>query len=740
MLYEQERRTHEADEHEDITVTAEEGSAEDGDAPQPPEDYAGSLLESLPETPADIRTLAEERTDTEGAAAAESAGEEEDTDIYGVLVDDNETPLKIDNFEEDHSFEGYQYEEEEHSEEEYAEAVPEGTATTPDNTPAVAVDAPEDSENTETDDTEEEEDAETDGGEETPAFGMPFPFFLPASSSKGPAARIAARTRAAALDITPRYIRLCAAASGKNPAGKKRRKAEKIIFADYEQEDIGSWEDFIESAEKTAVSVKTVAKNKRVKGAFVNIALPMSAAVLRTVPLSNMTTEELETMIAENETFWQPAIGHDKDPEDYEIQYDIVSRDQTNDIMYMNVAAYNKERFAFFKKFAVDCGFTPVSAEIRETALLRAAARACGEDETVGLLQIGPEENHFLITYQGLAGAGEIVINDWDRVALMNGDDQVLMSLASRYTDEITQISGTFQAECGAPPPSRICVASYIPLSSDFVRIVTEAFPEASFFTLVREGEKTALLRATELFPGGEEESALYKKPLCADICAVSMAGRYPSDAREGGFTPEKLNFYPGKTAFAKAIKHRFIGLAAAVCVAALCAAAILGGTAVSEAERALLSSEIEEMKAASAGYAAVIEEAKDLKNFTDTLKAIPDLAETLPLNQNTLAKALREVDRTIPSGVWLEDFAFTYPDTVAMTGQAFYDREILEFMNRLTGGGVFSSVTLNMMEAKENKKSPGEEDSAQDSAEKKRERLIKSFRIEASLPAGGAQ
>lgn len=567
--------------------------------------------------------------------------------------------------------------------------------------------------------------------------GAVFSYKFPTAPLTGVRARISAKTRACAVDITPRYTRICSILKRNNPTRVFTQEAQDtpLMIDEYEHDNITSWEELRDNKDKSIASTKEIIKKHKLTGSYANIALPMSAAILHTMPMANISTTELESMITENENFWYPILGEQRNAEDYTITYEVVLRDQATDTMYLNVAAYHTEQCAFFTNFIEECGLKPASVEIRETALLRAFAQAVGDTDTcVAVLQIGSEENHFLMTYNGLITAKEIIINDWDKVALVNGDDQLLQSLTSRYAEEILNTMTLFQADCNAPPPERIGLASYIPLAPVFIESLSQAVPEASFITLVRDVDDKANFTMTEMYVEDESKRHLYDKPLASDACVVAMAGRYPVCAPEGQLTPEGLNLYPGKTALAKALVQRYIGRNIAIALAIIVCIFSMFITTLTTKKHSHLKGIVAEMKQKSSDYTNVIHEAKGLKSFTDMLKEMEVLPSKLPLNQELVMNAMKRVHSTIPEGVWLDAFDFVYPNRISMSGRALKDREILDFMNQLSAGSVFTAVTLKMMEAREEDGIIIE--NIDTGSAQKQKRLIKSFRIDATLPA----
>jgi Tfp pilus assembly protein PilN len=533
--------------------------------------------------------------------------------------------------------------------------------------------------------------------------------------------------RTVGIDITPRYVRVAS-------FGERGGKIANIAFAQQVNPDYLTWEDLAEHKAELAQSVKAALKQAGIRQRHAAFALPLSAAALKTAVLPNMTGEALKDMIAADPDFWRRALDADMDPADYHIAYDVLSRNGADETMRLLVCGYRHDVMAFFKDVLAEAGLTPVAADFRETALLRFVREIAGDtpDAPLALLQIGPEENHILLFKDGAPHHKEITINDWDRVALMNGDDQLMASLVGRYTDEIRTASATFQSQYGTTPVDKILISSYVPLAPAFIKAIVSSLGDMRCYALQREGKGGTSWRAQPL-SGAEEE--VYKEALTQDAVAVSLAGRYPTQEKTGLYRNlADHNLLPDAEALGKAVAMRYTALLAVLAFAALCAAALVLGTMATEQRKFSLAGKLEDLKRRSSAYEQRLEEAKQLSLFTAQLKEAEELPAKLPLNQGTLADTLSYVDRSIPDGVWLEQFDYEFPFTVSLSGNAFADDEILAFMNKLSAGGLFEHVSLKMMEANEEKETGGTAD-----GEAIGRRLVKSFRIDGTYPGAAA-
>lgn len=108
------------------------------------------------------------------------------------------------------------------------------------------------------------------------------------------------------------------------------------------------------------------------------------------------------------------------------------------------------------------------------------------------------------------------------------------------------------------------------------------------------------------------------------------------------------------------------------------------------ESERRILE-ELEIKKKELAGVIADIEKYNAQKKaFEEKIKVI----ETLKEKQKVPVRLLDEVSKKIPDGLWLKRLSFL-EDKVSISGRAFSNNIIADFISELESTGLFKDVTL---------------------------------------------
>jgi len=539
----------------------------------------------------------------------------------------------------------------------------------------------------------------------------PYPVVMGEIEATGNKKRVLSRYGLIGVDISPRYIRLSCL------KGKKIRYAEKTL------PDAMTWEELAEHKGAAVQAVKDCLRELKPGHNLAAVALPLSASALGRVSLQNMTGEALKDLIAADHDFWRNALAKDVDLEHYALYHEVVSRNPEHDTMEMIISGYKRDAAAFFENIAIEAGLRPASLDFRETAMLRIAAHMNESDGApAAILQIGPEENHVLIVHDGLPVHKEIVISDWDRMALTGGDEQMLDGVAARYAEEFRAASAELYAK-GAHPPSRVLVASYVPLSPVFVERLRQSLPEAALYAAARHEKSGGWL----IKPLAETPE---NAPFSPEAAAVCLAARFP--AHKGVKTCRDvyaLNLLPKAKETGEAVYARTLGFTAATGLALLVLAGAATGSLIVQGQKMRVGSDLDEAKRLSAAYEQKLARAKELTGITGQLREIRSLPDALPLNQAKLAAALKDIHESIPAGVWLENFNYKFPHDIELRGNAFYDADILAFMNALSQKNGFAGIALKMMEAKEQKR--GGESKKDNAAEA---RPVKQFRINATF------
>ena len=542
----------------------------------------------------------------------------------------------------------------------------------------------------------------------------PYPLLPPIMDASGTTKRILSRFRLIGVDITPHTVRVC------HRNGKKIRLVEKHL------EDVATWEDVAEQKEKVVTALKAAVKELKVNHKLAALSLPLSSGVLGRATFANMTGEALKDMVASDQDFWRHTLAKDINTDEYVIHYDVVSRNPEHDTMELMACGYKRDAADFFADLATSAGLRPTALDFRETTLMRLAEQINEPDGApAAILQISPEENHVIIAHNGLPSHKEIVISDWDRVALTDGDAQLLDSVAARYADEFRAASAEMEATGSERPPSRLLLSSSVPLASAFVERLTESLPEVVFYAAERQ-EK----------PGGwlvkPYKECANDKPFSCDVPCMGLADRYPAHKESKPHSNiSALNILPKARETGEAICARQKGFIGAAGLAAVVGLLVVGATLTLKGQKMMLESDLAEAKRLSSDYEQKLARAKELTGVTAQFRELRELPNVLPLNQETLAAGLRDIHESIPAGVWLDSFDFSFPYEVELKGNAFYDADILAFMNALSARATFAGITLKMMEAQEIKGRAPQKDDKIDA------RPVKNFRIKARFDEG---
>ncbi|MET0154522.1 MAG: PilN domain-containing protein [Rickettsiales bacterium] len=541
----------------------------------------------------------------------------------------------------------------------------------------------------------------------------------PSESAGGRKARQLSHLSLIGVEITPRYVRMC------------RRGRGKTRYVERPLRDCATWEELAERKGDVVAALRAGAKALNAPHNLVALALPMSASALGRASFRNMNGEALKDMASASPDFWRNALAKDVDLEHYRLCYDVVSRNAEHDAMELLFSGYRRDAGAFFEDVLARAGLRPALFDVREAALMRLATQIDASDASPSaVMQIGPEENHVIVAHNGLPVHKEIVISDWDRVALSGGDAHIMESVAGRYADEFRRATMEIQAASGSGFPVRALVSSCVPLAPSFVEKLRDALPEVRLYAVQRQdspdGYKIAPLDDCSAAAAFSSDAAVTL------IAGRTLLGKASHPYRDMG----ALNLYPYAKETGEAVTLRRKGFLAASVLALAVGSTLAALTLGMWTQKMRVASDLEEAKRLSAGYDQKLARAKELTGVTGKLKEIHALPDSLPLNQSHVMRALDDVNAVIPAGVWLDSFEYRFPRSVELKGNAYDDADILAFMSALSDGKAFSGITLKMMEAKEEKTAslPAGEEKGES---RPTERPLKKFRVNAALREG---
>ena len=452
----------------------------------------------------------------------------------------------------------------------------------------------------------------------------------------------------------------------------------------------------INSKDYVSEEVKLAMANSKISTTNVAISVPVTSAIIRVVTSPLMSDEELQKAI-ETDSLWENLVQLTDDLNEYSIFHQVISRNNKTNTMEILFVASKLSDVNAYSSIVKKAGLNPVIMDVKCFTLKNAFDNSFKIENKANnaLLEIGSEDNYLIIIHDNIPIITDIFLrpNEKELLAQYKGggvQDTDTESVIRRYSMQLKQALSDYESKYSTKINNIKIVSSLnnidnlIPLyRKNLLNTGLQVFDPLHEIKIPEYNkEKTNLINRS-----------IYTTVLGLAYRKLDVFGYYKFVT-----AVKNINLLPNRDSLKRQTKMKFLsGFAMKGLVGGIAALYIflIGFSFIQIGSN---KSKLANENSIQQEFNIVSAEHKKLtKTVSDMQKALK-LGAMVNSNQTASYRALAQITRSVPQRVQFTDLNYNGGSEVIVTGLAFSDQDIINFISNLNKKDLIEQASLKAM------------------------------------------
>ena len=456
-------------------------------------------------------------------------------------------------------------------------------------------------------------------------------------------------------------------------------------------------EGIIASKDYIAEELKLTMANAKIATSNVAISIPVTSAIIRVVTSPLMTDEELQKAI-ETDSLWENLVQLTNDLNDYSVFHQIISRNPKGNTMEILFVASKLSDVNSYSSIVKKAGLNPVIMDVKCFTLKNAFDNTLKIENKINnaLLEIGTEDNYLIIVHDNIPIITDIFLRTNEKEALANYSSSVQTSendatnVIRRYSLQLKQALGDYEGKYGTKINNIKVISNLnnieelIPaFKKNLLTTGLQVFDPLNEISIPEYNKEKANLRNT----------SIYTSVLGLAYRKLDVFGYYKFVT-----AVKNINLLPNREALKRQSKMKFLsGFAMKGLVGGIAALYLfLMGFSIFQIN--MNKEKLENFDQIEAEFNKInSKNIKLTKQVNDMQKALK-LGSLVNSNQIISYRALAQITRSVPQRVQFTTLNFNGKDQVIISGVAFSDQDIINFISNLNNKDLVEQASLQAM------------------------------------------
>ena len=451
------------------------------------------------------------------------------------------------------------------------------------------------------------------------------------------------------------------------------------------------------SKDYIAEELKLAMSNAKITTANVAISIPVTSAIIRVVTSPLMTDSELQKAI-ETDSLWENLVQLTDDLNDYSVFHQIISRNPKANTMEILFVASKLSDVNSYSSIVKKAGLNPVIMDVKCFTLKNAFDNTfkIENKSNNALLEIGSEDNYLIIVHDNTPIITDIFLRTNEKDALANyknnaqSDENDATNVIRRYSLQLKQALSDYEGKHGIKI-NNIKVVSNLNNIEDLIPAFKknllntglQVFDPLNEISIPEYNKEKTNLRNT----------SIYTSVLGLAYRKLDVFGYYKFVT-----AVKNINLLPNREALKRQSKMKFLSGFAMKGLAGGIAALYLFLMGFSILQINLNKGKLENFSKIEAEFNKInSQNLKLTKQVNDMNKALR-LGTLVNSNQVISYRALAQITRSVPQRVQFTTLNFDGKSEVIISGLAFSDQDIINFIKNLNNKDLVEQASLQGM------------------------------------------
>ena len=451
----------------------------------------------------------------------------------------------------------------------------------------------------------------------------------------------------------------------------------------------------INSKDYVSEELKLAIENSKIATTNVAISIPVTSAIIRVVTSPLMSDEELQKAI-ETDSLWENLVQLTDDLNEYSIFHQVISRNNKTNTMEILFVASKLSDVNSYSSIIKKAGLNPVIMDVKCFTLKNAFDNALKIENKANnaLLEIGSEDNYLIIVHDNIPIITDIFLRPNEKELLSqhagNMQNEDLDSIVRRYCMQLKQALSDYESKYSSKINNIKIVSSL-----NNIEELIPLFRKNLLNTGLQVFDPLNEIKVPEY---NKEKTDIKNKSIYTSVVGLAYRKLDVFGYYKFVTAVKNINLLPNREALKRQTKMKFLsGFAMKGLVGGIAALYIfLIGFSffqISSNKNKLVN----EINIQQEFDLISIEQQKLTKISGDMDKALK-LGSMIASNQTISYRALAQITRSVPQRVQFTNLNYNGSNEIIITGLAFSDQDIINFISNLNGKDLIDQASLKAM------------------------------------------
>ena len=451
----------------------------------------------------------------------------------------------------------------------------------------------------------------------------------------------------------------------------------------------------INSKDYVSEELKLAIENSKIATTNVAISIPVTSAIIRVVTSPLMSDEELQKAI-ETDSLWENLVQLTDDLNEYSIFHQVISRNNKTNTMEILFVASKLSDVNSYSSIIKKAGLNPVIMDVKCFTLKNAFDNALKIENKANnaLLEIGSEDNYLIIVHDNIPIITDIFLRPNEKELLSqhagNMQNEDLDSVVRRYCMQLKQALSDYESKYTSKINNIKIVSSL-----NNIEELIPLFRKNLLNTGLQVFDPLNEIKVPEY---NKEKTDIKNKSIYTSVLGLAYRKLDVFGYYKFVTAVKNINLLPNREALKRQTKMKFLsGFAMKGLVGGIAALYIfLIGFSffqISSNKNKLVN----EINIQQEFDLISIEQQKLTKISGDMDKALK-LGSMIASNQTISYRALAQITRSVPQRVQFTNLNYNGLNEIIITGLAFSDQDIINFISNLNGKDLIDQASLKAM------------------------------------------
>ena len=453
--------------------------------------------------------------------------------------------------------------------------------------------------------------------------------------------------------------------------------------------------NILEAKDYVSEEIKLALANAKITTSNVAISVPVTSAIIRVVSSPLMSEEELQRAI-ETDSLWENLVQLTDNLNDYSVFHQVISRNSKNNTMEILFVASKLSDVNAYSSIVKKAGLNPVIMDVKCFTLKNAFdnSQSSENKSQTALLEVGIEDNYLLIVHNNMPIITDIFLRPHEKEALLNIKNSISNDEADtiirRFGMQLKQALNEYETKYNNKI-NNLKVISSLQNIEDIIISLKKNLPNTGFnlFDPFKE---------MQIPKYNEEKTSLENRSIYTSVIGLAYRKLDVFGYYKFVTAVKNINLLPNREALKRQNKLKFLSGFAFKGFAAGIAAIYFLLIGYSFFEISSNKNKLEAYEQIQTEFNEINIQHSKLRKQSSEMRGALRLGKLVNSNQSFSYRALNQITRSVPQRVTFSTLDFNGSDQIIITGLAFSDQDIINFISNLNDKSLIALASLQAM------------------------------------------